>query len=812
MRVKMQWLRDYLDSKETMDITQVSKALNAAGLEVEEIVNIASKINNVFIATIEELNTDSQNQQQLTCIASIDEKKYSLTIPFIKASLKDKIALIIENNQAKACFWTDLGFDISEPIWMKALDLTDEVKKLSDLAEFNDYVITLGVTPNRCDALNHIGVSRELAALMDLGQKSPMLTVKEMGCPTHEKAIVEIANSQDCKRYACRVIENIKVEESPWWLKLRLISCGIRPINNVVDVTNYVMLSRGQPMHAFDYNKLAKDSQRAKIVVRRALDNEKFETLDNVKLNLTNSDIVVCDQNEVIALAGIMGGNNKKVDESSNAILLESAYFDPTSIRLSSKKHGISSESSFRFERGCDPNACVDALNYAARLLVEITNGTSCREVIDVYRTRIDPIEVSMRPEKAIKILGYSSEDFEQELLRKRFIKLGIETIAKRGDAIYFRIPTFRSDLTREIDLIEESARMIGFDKISSSSYSNLTIPTHKNISEKLSDNIRNFLVSRGFYEAINYAFLPNHVANLLTQNKDDLIQLKNPLSERYETMRPSLLGGLLKNIDYNLRNQEKNLRLFEIGSIFLNKKDRSLDPESLKKSLDHDSYALEKNYLSGIMTGNEPNIGFDIPKKEQDFYSLKGLVLDVLKYLGLKEHFLVLEHLKNSLAHFHPYNSLHIAYYCLDSKQNISLGYMGELHPDILEQFSIDKKTYAFEINLENLSKVYIPNKKYQDFSRYPFIERDVALVLDEDIEVGKIIDLVKNLPNSSFVNSVKIFDIYRGKNLPSNKKSVAFSLTLQKLDGTLTDEEASMLMNDFIELAKKDFSATIR
>ena len=183
-----------------------------------------------------------------------------------------------------------------------------------------------------------------------------------------------------------------------------------------------------------------------------------------------------------------------------------------------------------------------------------------------------------------------------------------------------------------------------------------------------------------------------------------------------------------------------------------------------------------------------------------------------MLKYLGLKEYFLVLEHLKNSLAHFHPYNSLHIAYYCLDSKQNISLGYMGELHPDILEQFSIDKKAYAFEINLENLSKVYIPNKKYQDFSRYPFIERDVALVLDEDIEVGKIIDLVKNLPNSSFVNSVKIFDIYRGKNLPSNKKSVAFSLTLQKLDGTLTDEEASTLMNDFIELAKKDFSATIR
>lgn len=806
MRVKMQWLRDYLDSKEAMDIAQVSKALNAAGLEVEEINDIASKIQNVYIATIEELNINSENEEQIICTAKIDEQIYTIKIPLIKALVKDKIALIIENNKAKYCSWSYLGFEISEPIWMKSVDLNLDIKKLSEIPEFNDYIITLGVTPNRCDALNHIGVSRELAALMDLGQKSPMLTVKEMGGPTHEKAIVEIANSQDCKRYAARVIDNIKVEESPWWLKFRLISCGIRPINNVVDVTNYVMLSRGQPMHAFDYNKLSKDAARAKICVRRAVDGEKFETLDSAKLNLSSSDIVICDQKEVIALAGVIGGNNKKVDDSTTAILLESAYFEPTCIRASSKKYAISSESSFRFERGCDPNGVVDALNYAARLLVEISNATACRDIIDVYRTRIDPIEISMRPEKAIKILGYSIEDFDQELLRKRFIKLGIETIAKRGDAIYFRIPTFRSDLTREIDLIEESARMIGFDKINSSSFSNLTIPTHKNIAENLSDNIRNFLVCRGFYEVINYAFLPNHIANLLVKDKNDLISIKNPLSERYEVMRPSLLGGILKNIDYNLRNQEKNLRLFEIGSIFLHKKNKNLDPSTLKISLDYDSYANEQNYLAAIITGSEPATGFDIAKKEQDFYSLKGIILDTLKYLGFEENLLVLEHLRDSLSYFHPYNCLHIIY------NNLSLGYMGELHPDILEQFNIDKKAYAFELNLENLSKSYVPNKKYKEFSRFPIIERDVALVMDEEVEVGKIMEIVKKIPNKDFINSIKIFDIYRGKNLPDNKKSVAFSLTLQKFDSTLTDEEANTIMNNFIELAKKDFNAIIR
>ncbi len=785
MRVKLQWLKDYLDIKDTLDIEQLSMTLNMAGLEVEHIDDLSKKASLVHVDKIGNIFD---------------------TLPSASAKQDDYVAFIYDEitKKPEICTWSFFNFDSQEPIWFKSTDLSPEIKTLTDISEFNDFVITLGVTPNRCDALSHLGVSREVAALMDLSLKSPMLTLKEMGGPTHEKATVEIANSQDCKRYACRVIENIKIEESPWWLKFRLMSCGIRPINNVVDVTNYVMLSRGQPMHAFDYNKLAKDSGRVKILVRRALDAEEFHALDNSKLKLCGKDIVVCDQNGVIALAGVIGGNDKKVDESTNAILLESAYFCETSIRNTSKKYGISTESSFRFERGCDPNAVVDALNYAARLLVEISTGaTSCREVIDAYRAKTDPLEISMRPERALKVLGYSASDFDQELIRKRFIKLGIETIAKRGDAIYFRIPTFRPDLTREIDLIEESARMIGLDKIHSKSFiHSADISFNQNKIENLSDKLRNYLVARGFNEAINYAFLSHEIASLFVDKQELLIKVKNPLSERYETMRPSLLCGLLKNIDYNFRNQEKSIRLFEVGVTFESREDKffSASPDLLIDKLDSDSFAKERNSIAGVIAGLDPYVAFDISKKEQDFYHLKGIIVDLLKSIGFDDS--LLQPQINTIAYLHPHNVLDIS----------GVGYIGEIHPSILEKFSIDKKVFAFEIDLGKLAQVSESKKTYKNFSRFPFIERDLALLVDEEVAVGSIMSLAKKIKNSQLITSIKIFDIYRGKNLLPNKKSVALSLILQAKDSTLTDEDAQKVMDEFIELAKKEVDAVIR
>lgn len=820
MRVKLQWLKDFIDIKSPVDIDLLSKYLNLAGLEVEGVNSFLDASKKVSVAPVMSITSLGN---ALSCKLLFQEKEIEITVPSeTEIEVGDYLAFIADNNFV-ACLWSYFGFDNQKtPIVLKQKDVTESlINKLSDLAEFDDYVIELGVTPNRPDALNHLGVSREIAALMDLDLKAPMLTVKEMGGAIHERAAVEIVDSNDASRYSCRVIDNIKIGESPWWLKFRLLSCGIKPINNVVDVTNYVMLSRGQPLHAFDYNKLAKDGTRTKIFVRKAKLGETFTTLDNKKINLDEDDLVIADNQGPVALAGIIGGLNSKVDENTTSILLESAYFNPTSVRNSAKKHDISTESSFRFERGMDPNAVVDALNYAARLIVETNaSAVACRDVIDVYRSRIDPVEVKLRPEKAIRLLGIPESDFDQDLIRKRFVKLGIETVAKRGDAIYFRIPSFRPDITREIDLIEESARMIGLDKILSSevSYEQHALPfTDKNCLA-IASKLRDFLVYRGFNEAINYSFLAKAEAvKFLPDNKsaDDLITVKNPLSERYEIMRPTLIAGLVKNLKHNVRNQEKSVRLFELGATYFAKKSgvNKATPNLLVDSMDVDSFAIEKQKIAAILYGEDILQGYDTSNKENDFYHLKGVVLDALGLFGLSD-FVLKQNLffqNDSIAsYFHPNNSLSI--YCQQKEEKVFVGQMGELHPDILKEEDIKKKAFAFEIDLGLLSMNISHKKTFKPFSRFPSIERDLALLVDESLPISDIIALCGKLKDNANIASVKIFDIYRGKNIPANKKSVALSFTLQSNEQTLKDEDAQKVMDEFIALSQKDLGATVR
>ncbi len=689
-----------------------------------------------------------------------------------------------------------------------------EVEGIEHLSEYDDVVITLGITPNRADALSHLGISRELAAALDLSTRSPMLSLKEMAGPIHEKIAIEIEDAEDCPRYAIRVIENVKIEESPEWLRMRLLACGIRPVNNIVDVTNYVMLARGQPMHAFDYDKLAKDGTRVKMHVRRARADEKLEVLDGKVIELSPQDVVIADASQALALAGVIGGKKSAISSDTTTIVLESAYFEPKNVRLSSRKFGIITDSSYRFERGTDPNGVVDALNYAARLIVEMGEAKACREAIDAYRKRIDPLEIHMRPERAQAVLGISAEDFDQDTLRRKFLRLGIETVAKRGDAIYFRVPSFRSDLQREIDLIEEAARMIGYDKVNESTIGN-SKEAHLFVNSKYEATIkklRGLLVARGFFESVNYAFLNKDYQQHFINDSDELIEVMNPLSERYGVMRRSLIPGLIKNVQHNQRNQENNIQLFEIGTVFLGKRSALTKPEPnlLSATLDQDSYAFERQKLAGVMTGFGTFSAFDQAPKARDFYHLKGVMSECFKALGLDDN---TPHGPLSFRHgagvpfLHPGESLSV----LLNDQVI--GHFGKVHPNVAVACDVTGEVFVFEFDLLALSEHSSTLARYQPFSRFPGISRDVAMLVNESVLIGDIIGLVHEVDKQhQKLVKVNVFDIYRGKNIETGKKSVAISLTLQDKDRTLLDDDADRFVTDFLTQAELKTGAVVR
>jgi len=821
MRISLNWLRDYLDIKADVDVTQIAQSLTMAGLEVESIEYIKEKASLITMARVLEKCSGSESGNFYLVESQGEQFQVRSSSSIIL--LESLVGLIMESGEKdgfRVAHYGDLGFNTSPQeliCFAPGFLASSSIRSLADLPEFDDVIFSLGVTPNRPDALSHLGVSRELAALLDISPRVPILSVREMAGPTHEKAVVEIDNSDDCPRYALRVIENIRIDSSPLWLKLRLMACGVRPINNVVDITNYVMLSRGQPMHAYDYDKLKKENSRAKIIVRRAHEHEKFQTIDAKDLILTTDDVVIADTGSVVALAGVMGGSASAVGESTTSVLLESAYFDPKNVRMSARRHQISSESSYRFERGADPSDVVEALNYAARLLVENSEAKACREPIDAYRKRIDPLEIKMRVDRAQSILGIDAAHFDQEMLRKKFGRLGIETVAKRGDAIYFRVPTFRADLVREIDLIEEAARMIGYDKVKVSIVGSLgdRDSFSNNAFDRTLKKLCSSLVARGFSEAMNYAFLSREHHNYFLSSADQakLIEIKNPMSERYGVMRRSLVPGLVKNLMHNQRNQEKSVMLFEAGTVFLGKRqnDGSPEPEALFGSLDQDSFSFEKQFLSGVMAGHGAYSAFDYAPKAMDFYSLKGIIGDCLRSLGFDDSkaYSPLSYKHGcELAYMHPGESA-----CVWLNPENPVGHLGKLHPDIAEALDLSPETFVFELDILKLADASEEVVRFSNFSRFPVIARDLALLADEDVRIGDILAQASLVTGArETLGDISVFDIYRGKNIPAGKKSVALSLTLQKSDRTLTDEEAENFVSEFLRLVEQKTKAHVR
>lgn len=643
----------------------------------------------------------------------------------------------------------------------------------------NDYILDLDLTPNRGDCLGMINLAREVAALNGSKLRFPDIAVKENEENINNFIKVEIDADDLCQRYAARLIKNIKIIESPEWMQEILIHSGIRPINNVVDVTNYVMLECNQPLHAFDYNLLGN-----KIKVRRARPGEKFTTLDEVERQLDEDMLVITDGSNPVALAGVMGGLDTEIHDATTNVLLESAWFLGPNIRRTSRKVGLRSDSSIRFEKGTDINGVIYAINRAAMLIQELAGGEVVSGVCDVYPNPRQPLQVSLRSERVNYLLG---ADISLDEIRSYLNRLQFQVKESKGNFVV-NIPSYRPDILMEVDLIEEVARLHGYDKIEPGLPEGKTTPGSLTAFQKFRDEMKNNM-AQSLNEVVNYSFISEENFDLLLlpqdSDKRNTVRIANPLSEEQAVMRTLLLPGLLQNINANLARKNENLAFFEMASVFY-PAEQGLPTEKLK--------------LGAIVCGHS-ELNWTKQRVDMDFFYLKGIVENLLWRLGLDDCKFVVA----SDPSYHPGRSAVLRYY------GDEFGIIGEIHPKVLQNYDIKQRCCAFELDMEKLFAHRRTRLMVDEIARYPAVERDIALVLGEEVTAAEALAVIKD-SEKELLKDVVVFDIYTGEQVASGYKSVAFRLTFQSLERTLTENEVNDSVNKILERLQQDVNAQLR
>jgi phenylalanyl-tRNA synthetase beta chain len=644
----------------------------------------------------------------------------------------------------------------------------------------NDFILEIGITPNRPDALSHIGIARELSALTKKKFVLPKIDFVESEDRIDKYLKVEILNEIDCPRYCARMVRNVKVKESPQWLKNYLTNVGIRPINNVVDVSNFVMLEMGQPLHTFD----ARLIEGGKIIVKNADENEKFITLDGKERTLDSSMLMICDAVKKIAIAGVMGGANSEISENTKDVIIESAYFNPKSIRRTSKKLGLLTESSYRFERGVDYKNTLVAANRASQLIAELSGGEIVGGFMDENPIKFDDVEIELRVSRTNKILGFElSRDEIADILQR----LGITVQKSNGDVLICTIPSFRPDLTREIDLIEEVARVYGYDRIPGDSRINFEISIDK-IQPRLEDRIREILTGYGLFEVINNTLLSEDEAKF-----DNLksVKILNPISQELSHLRPSLIPGLLKTVALNHRFSEFDLQLYEIGRVMIAKTD------SVVKVNDY----VELERLGICLTGKLVDKNWKENAINSDIFYLKGIVEALLEKLSLDN------------VNFTSYYVLENEFYSIEIKAFVNKTYIGSLYKmtdNYLKKFDIEKTVYIAELDLGLIKSLPRTKLIFKKLSNYPKVERDISFFVDSEVPYEKIEQVIWKSADKLLIN-VYLFDLYFDPK-KSDKKSLAIRLEFQSYEKTLTAEEVEARINKITSALEKELNVQLR
>ncbi|MGK0386796.1 MAG: phenylalanyl-tRNA synthetase beta chain [Patiriisocius sp.] len=651
------------------------------------------------------------------------------------------------------------------------------------LAVENDLVFEIGLTPNRADAMSHWGVARDLRA--GLRQKEislELITPSTTNFKIENRTLkmeVEVENNDLAPRYCGVTISGIVVQDSPDWLINRLKAIGLAPINNIVDATNYVLHSLGQPLHAFDANKITGNE----INVKTLPAGTKFTTLDGVERELHEEDLMICDAEKPMCIAGVFGGIDSGVTTATSSIFLESAYFNPVSIRKTAKRHALNTDASFRFERGIDPNATEYALMHAAILICELTGGNITSDIIDVYPKKIEDHQVFLNYDKATALIG---QEIEKETIKNILNSLEIKVNNVTETGIGMTIPAYRNDVTREADVIEEILRVYGYNNIDVSSKLNASIASTVGIKDfEIQNKVASQLTALGFHEMLNNSLTsPNYTTLTETLTDEHSVRMLNPLSNDLSVMRQSMLFGGLESLAYNTNRKATNVKLFEFGNTYKN----------------FTSGREENKHMSLLLTGNKTEDSWATETQKGDFFFFKGVIISVLSRLGI-----------TTISEKEVKSDLFSEGLTLSSKKHTLMSF-GLVTKKISKHFGIDAEVLYADFDWSTiLTLLNKHNFVVQPISKFPKVKRDFALLIDESVGFGDLKDTAFQT-EKGLLKEVHLFDVYTGKNLPKGKKSYAISFTLQDENKTLTDKQIDKIMNKLQQRFEKDFGAKLR
>jgi len=800
MKVSLKWLQEYVDTN--FPLADLSNRLTLVGTEVKGKQTIGSDWENIVVGQIIAVNPHPNadrltlptidlgtEQQTVVCGAPNLEVGDKVAFAYVDARLVDghsgqlarlkpaKIRGVLSSGMV--CSEKELGIsDNHETI----IVLPADAPVGTPLADYlGDTILDLEVTPNRPDCLSIIGIAREIAALTKQNVHLPEITYKETATPIEQQVSVEIVAPDLCPRYCASLITGIKIAESPQWMQQRLLACGMRPINNIVDITNYVMLEYGQPLHAFDYRQI----RGGKIIVRRASSGETIVTLDGVERILSSETLVIADEAGAVAIAGVMGGADSEVIEVTTSILLEAASFNPASIHYTGRTLLLPSEACVRFERGIRPELTLPALKRATQLIMQLAGGEAAKGVIDVYPGKLDQEPILLSTSKVKRLLGV---EFSLNQIVAALVSLGFD--CKPGDsasAVWVTAPYWRSDIHQAVDLVEEVARIIGYDKIPMTMLSEPLPRQNPEPIVSLKQEVRRLLTGYGFQEVITYSLTGEDMLNRLLLEphplKPEPLRLANPMTADTEYLRPNLRPNLLTALATNRRHEGGSIRLFELGRIYLPR------PNDLPD---------EPEILCGILSGPRFDKWWQGESGLVDFFDAKGVLEGLLGQLGVEASF---EMSEDESLHSNRQAAIIIA--------GNRLGVVGEVHPHVLAAFDISENVYLFEINVTALSPFTVSHKLFQAIPRFPVTVRDMALVVDIGITHQQVQDIIKGFP---LVNQINIFDVYSGEQVPPGKKSLAYRIVYQSSTHTLTDEAVNKVQQQILSRLAREFGAVLR
>jgi phenylalanyl-tRNA synthetase beta chain len=802
MKISYQWLKEFIEIKETPD--ELEKLITKSGLEVEKLEKfetIKGGLEGIVIGKVltceQHPNADrlrkttvdigANTPLNIVCGAPNVAVGQTVLVATIGAELfpKDGEPFKISKNKIRGevsegmlCGADELGL----PFHTEGIVVIEETLEPGALAKDyykieSDSIFEIGLTPNRADAASHLGVARDIKAITKRNTKQ--LDLKNFRAGFTESGIKhKIENTTACPKFSGLTIRNVKIDASPEWLQNRLKSIGINPINNVVDATNYVLHSLGQPLHAYDLEEV-KSNQ---VIVRMAQENEHFVALDGSDLKLTTQNLVVANSSEVMSLAGVIGGKNSSINNNTRHIFLESAYFNPEFVRKSSMQHGIKTDSSFRFERGTDPNIVVYALKRCAALIVEIAGGEVSSDIVDSRREPFEPTKVETSLKRIHQLIGV---EIPSDTVLDILTALDIRLAFKNGDLLVLEVPQYRVDVKREADIIEEVLRIYGYDNIPlakhlSTKFLASTPAKDKRVIQK---QLYPIFIGKGFQEIqTNSLIKSEYVQN--ESNIEKVVPVLNKLSEDLAFMRPNLLYSGLETIAYNINRKQKDLKLFEFGKIYFKDKNKY----------------KEQNYLSVFLTGNKRNESWAESGKPVDFFDLKTIIVEVLQKLNIQPA------ASKELSQVESF--IKGVEYTDGIKTLMRFGYVAN---SFLKLADIKQPVLYAEINVDLLVKLYQPSLVYQEVSKFPEVRRDLSLVLDEQVTFKQIKDLAIKT-DKKLIQEVNVFDVYTGDKIEQGKKSYSVSFTLLDKDQTLTDTTIDQTMKKLISNYEKELNALIR